>query len=434
MKNENTINNLANFIKSYSKSIFSCLIISAALILNSCVDFEEPGLINNPPYPITDDPSITAIDPPNVALGGVREISISGQNLGVKNGTDTDWVYIGGTRAVIKDIINNQTIVLYRPQLPSSRYDVRIYVSVTAPQAIDTSTNFEYMLESPGQVVGNYGTVFSELMALDFDNQENIYIASNRAVYRNDPTGISFSQILTTQNLPVAYRRITDARFGPGTPGLNLYTANGTNIINRVRVDTASTSTRPIAVDTLPAPVIKLEFNENGDLYAGGNDGIFLVNGGPQSLGFAGLNIKTIRIFNGYMYVADSLNVWKSPISSDGSLGVSEPLVNISGNPDLSGCLISSIELDIDGSIYICLRNHPQYSLFFRESDGSITPYYYDQNILPRTVEQLTFGKDGHLYLISNSLRVGSQWEAGRVFRMNLNRNGAPYYGRQFLN
>lgn len=433
MKNKNTINHSVSS-KLFRRGFFISLIISTILILDSCVDFEEPGTIYESSYPETNNSSITEITPAGEALGGVREIRISGQNLGVKNGSDSDWVYIGGRRAVIKEIIGNETIVVHRPQLANSNYDTKIYISVTAPNAIDTSSNIEYVVESPGEVVGDYGNVFSELMALDFDNQENIYIVSNRAVYRNDPLGILFSQILTTLNLPVAYRRITDARFGPGTPGLNLYTANGTNIINSVRVDTASTSTRPIAVDTLPAPVIKLEFNENGDLYAGGNDGIFLVNGGPQSLGFAGLNIKTIRIFNGYMYVADSLNVWKSPILSDGSLGVSEPLVNISGNPDLSGCLISSIELDIDGSIYICLRNHSQYSLFFRESDGSITPYYYDQNILPRTVEQLTFGRDGHLYLISSSLRVGTQWQAGRVFRMNLNRNGAPYYGRQFLN
>ena len=99
MKNKNTINHSVSFSKLFRKGFLSSLIIFVILILNGCVDFEEPGTIYESSYPETNDPSITEITPAGEALGGVREIRISGQNLGVKNGSDTDWVYIGGRRS-----------------------------------------------------------------------------------------------------------------------------------------------------------------------------------------------------------------------------------------------------------------------------------------------------------------------------------------------
>jgi hypothetical protein len=447
MKNKNTICHSANFIKSFGKTLVSCLIISAVIVLNSCVDFEEPNVVYDPSYPKTNDPVITGVTPAGITLGGVREIQISGQNLGVK-GSDTDWVFIGGVRATIKDIIGTQTIVIHRPQLAAGNYDSKIYINVTAPKAIATSSSFEYMVENPGQAVGNYGTNFggNVFLAVDFDNQENIYIATSRAVWRNDPSGNTLAQM--AGNFPRnPFASISDAKLGPGTPGINMYLACGTNTIYRVRADSVQTGTvRPAAVDTLLGNVSKLDFDINGNIYSGGSDGVFLTKlsdgSTSQSLGYEGTtNIKGLRIVyqgtNGFIYIADSVNVWRSQINSDGTLnGTKEILVDLGTNPALSSYLITSFEIDENGGIYLCI-NHPNYRLYYRESDGSIGPYYYDAGILPNTVEQITWGTGNYLYLISSSLHQpppnASLFASDRLYRMKQDKNGAAYQGRSFL-
>ena len=430
------------------------LIISIILILNSCVNFEEPGIIYDASFTKTNDPSITGITPEGIALGGVREITISGQNLGVQNGTDTDWVFIGGRRAIIKEILGNQTIVIHRPLLANSNYDTKIYLSVTAPKAVDTSANIEYMVESPGEVVGDYGTAFGSypITAIDFDNQDNIYIVtsstSSRSVWRNDPSGVTLTQMTGNFSPTSAFSTITDAKFGPGQPGFNLYIVNGTEIIYRQRVDSVVMGTiRPEPVDTLPAAVTRLDFDESGNLYTAGSNGIFMTNlsngSTSQSLGYEGTeNITGIRInyegTNGYLYVADSLNIWRSQLGAGGSLNGKESLVNLSNISSLSGCTISSFTIDEFGGIYLCLINHPTHSIFFRENDGSITPYYYE-DILPNTIELIVWDNDRYLYLISstigpNGVRVErGPYASDRIFRMALDKKGVPYQGRRFL-
>jgi hypothetical protein len=109
----------------------------------------------------------------------------------------------------------------------------------------------------------------------------------------------------------------------------------------------------------------------------------------------------------------------------------------VNTNSGLNNCYISSFAIDEFGNIYMCLRNHQKYSLFVREADGSVTPFYTDENILPNTVEKLIWGNSRYLYLSSSSLHaLGSTLTdaPGRIYRMAMDRNGAPYQGRKFLN
>lgn len=447
MKNKNTIDHSATFIKSFGKTLISCLIISAVIILNSCVDFEEPHTFYDPSYPKTNDPVITGVSPAGIALGGVREIQISGQNLGIKD-SDTDWVYIGGVRATIKEIIQGNAIIVYRPQLAEGNYGTPIQINVTAPKAIDTSSSVEYMVENPGETVGNYSTNFggNAFLAVDFDNLENIYIATSRAVWRNDPSGNTLAQM--AGNFPRnPFASISDAKLGPGTPGINMYLACGTNTIYRVRADSVQTGTvRPAAVDTLPGNVSKLDFDVNGNIYSAGSGGVFLTNlangSTSQSLGYDGsTNVKGLRVIylgsTRYLYIGDSLNIWRNQINSDGTLGGQESLVNIGSLPNLSGCFINSFDIDENGGVYLSVRNHLTYNVFFRGNDGSVTPYYYDAGILPNTVDLLAWGSGRYLYLISSSLRQpppnANLYASGRLYRMSQDKNGAPYQGRNFL-
>ena len=429
-------------------TILACCIMFILIFISACEKFTEPGTIYDTSLNLSaNSPVITKVSPQSVAYAGLnsREIKIAGKNLGVKNGTDTVWVYIGGTQAVIKEIIMDTLITIYRPRLNDDRYDKAIVLSVTDPNAVDASPNVTYMVESPGLVVGDYANVSAVMAAVDFDKEENLYTVAGRSVFRNDFSGVTLTQILGTGNLAGDFRTTTDAKLGPGEFKVTMYAAVNKNYLYSFRADTAAatvTSIKAVKIATnLPATALitKFDFDENGNIYAGGSGGIYYINltdnSISQNLGYENANLSEMRVFNGSLYISDSTNIWQIPIAGAGVLGGQNSLVDLNTIPSLSNCRITSFTFDENGSIYLCLQHHPQYCLFFRESNGSITPFYHDSSILPNTVEKLIWGNGRYLYLCSSSLAgaTAGLFASQRIYRMTMDRNGAPYQGRKFL-
>ena len=96
---------------------------------------------------------------------------------------------------------------------------------------------------------------------------------------------------------------------------------------------------------------------------------------------------------------------------------------------------ISSFNLDFDGKLFLCLRGHPQYSVFVLESNGSVTPFYVDDIIPHRDAtglitgfDQLVWAYDSRYLNLNRSLSlVGA---GSRVYRMGMEKKGAPNIGR----
>jgi hypothetical protein len=425
--------------------VMCCILILPVLFI-ACEYNNKPGMIYDPTVVIdtTGRPTITGITPATEAVAGVREITIVGTNLGIKNGTDTNWVFIGGARPVIKDI-QNSSITIYRPALSNDHYGTPLYVNVTDLKMLTVSSSFTYMVESPGAVVGDYSPITTSVLAVEFDKQENLYATAARNVYQTDFAGVTQILVLNAINLLSSeYASITAMSFGPGAHNKNLFIADSKNYIARLYVantfpDSLARTNLPVKL-TVPAAVSQLDFDGNGNLYVGGNGNIYVADssvGTSAAPAFTlmtgytgGPNIKKIRVVkesgNQYLYVADSLGVWRSQIVGSSLVNCTQ-LVNLNGTA-LSACLITSFELDEHSSIFLCLRNNVNYSLFIRENDGSIAPFYSDPNILPNTVDKLTWGNSKYLYLISSSLTG-----AGKIYRLTLDRNGAPYQGRTFI-
>jgi hypothetical protein len=456
MKNKNSKKeNIPGTTSAQKRSIFlltilACCIMFMLIFINACEKFTEPGVIYNASLNTsTNTPVITRVSPPGVAYAGVssREIKIYGRNLGVKNGTDTVWVYIGGARAVIKEIIMDSVITIYRPKLSDDHYDnANIVLSVTDPKAIDTSSSITYMVELPGLVVGDYTNVTASMAGVDFDKEENLYTVAGRSVWRNDFSGVTLTQLMGTGNLAGDFRTTTDAKLGPGEFKITMYAAVNKNYLYSFRADTTATTVSSIKAvkiaASLPAAALitKFDFDENGNIYAGGSGGIYYIylnkDSVSQNLGYDNANLTEMRVFNNSLYISDSISVWQIPITGEGVLGGQSELVNLSADPNLSNCRISSFTFDEFGNLYLCLQHNPRYCLFFRESDGSITPFYHDSSILPNTVEKLIWGNSRYLYLCSSSLAgaTAGTFASARIYRMNMDRNGAPYQGRKFLN
>jgi len=432
-------------LSPWSIFVACCILLVMSILFIDCEYNNKPGII----YPVmttdtTGSPTITGILPAATAIAGVREITIVGANLGIKNG-DTNWIYIGGVQPIIKEIQESH-ITIYRPSLSNDRYGKTIDVSVTNPKLIENSSHIAYSVELPGAVVGDY-TSISTILAIACDNQasENLYTTSpGKSLYRTDFAGVSLSILLNSINLSSGeYVSMTDMSFGPGAYEKNLFFADGKNYIARTFVaDTIFGNKKytPIKL-TVPAEVSQLDFDEKGNLYVCGNGNFYVADSSvgtstaptftPMTGYTGGLNIRKIHVVkesgNDYLYVADSLGVWKCQIAGSSLVSCAQ-VVNLLSDPALSTCLITSFEIDEHSSIFLCLKNHPKYSLFIRENDGSITPFYYDPTILPHTVDKLVWGNSKYLYLISSSLAG-----AGKIYRLTLDRYGAPYYGRTFI-
>jgi len=194
----------------------------------------------------------------------------------------------------------------------------------------------------------------------------------------------------------------------------------------------------------------KFDFDENGNIYTGKSNGLFLVkpDGTNSSVGdYSGTNtFGDIRVIkdagnNKFVYALNGVTasanqkftqLYKSPINSDGTVGNKQLVYDISIDADFSGCTISSFAVKSDGTVLLSLytgsatNGKQNYSLFVLENNGSLTPYYEEKTILPVGIDQLIWGSGQSLYLSKGKTNTSST----RFFRMGMEQNGAPYTGR----
>jgi hypothetical protein len=364
------------------------------------------------------------VTPPGSAIAGVREITIQGENFTVG---DTTWVFIGNQSPMIKTLTDAE-IVVYRP----TNYGSSLEIKVVVPSADVVAKVSSYNLEQPTIELPIFNGP-PQFSVIEADKYGSFWICSPRAIFRVTPDGLFFTTFMDRTMLNSRFTSFADMKFGLGgylylvTGNRYLYTGTRTEIF---RVDPADSTKAVEVYATLPSNTARLDFDEQGNIYTGGSEGVYLVNtsGTVTSTGrYAGVTITEIRVFNNYLYVSDAKNVWKNVISAGGTLGADEPVVNLNNLTGFADASISSFNLDTDGKLYLCLRGHPQYSVFVLESDGSVTPFYVD-NILPNLVDQLVWAYHSrYLYLNRSISLIGA---GSRVYRMGMEQEGARNFGR----
>lgn len=395
---------------------------------NGCKDYKEPDIIYNPnTVDNTKNPVINSVTPSGTAIAGVREITILGDNFTTG---DTTWVFVGAnSSAIIKSITKTQ-IDLYRPTNFGNSLDIKVVV----PSVDVVGKLSNYNIESPidSLLIFRVGSGIPDFFAMDIDKNGTYWVCSPREIDTVTADGLLFGTFKDKNNgLTTAFNSFTDMKFGRGG---YLYTLVGRPDI--YRISTKNSSIRPQIYATLPGNTSKLDFDANGNLYTGGNTGLYVVTPNTDSTGtnptlpagYTGVTFIEIRVFNNYVYVADSKNLWRSSIDGNGGVGSQEQLVNLNNLSGLESYAISSFNLDSDGIVYLCLTNHPQYSLFVLESDGSVTPFYVD-NIIPINVKQILWGYNSRYLYLNRSKMVSSGM---RIYRVGMKKAGATNYGREF--
>jgi len=357
------------------------------------------------------NPIITGVEPAGGAFAGISEITIKGENFSPVK--EENFVYFDGSKATVLSASETELIV----RAPNIAGDsLRIKVRVTG--AILFAEYFPYKLELAVVEYGDFGD-YDDAYGIACDKDENLYVSlMGKKVVKVTPDGERHHYATTS------FAKASAMKMGPG--GYLYYL----NILRYMfRVPPGGGRDELFAV--LPGGAYDLDFDSLGNIYCGGSGGaIYRVkpDGSSQvAADYPSVSIKAVRVFNGYVYVGGVDNtghqyIWRNRIISADELGSNEVYFDWSNEIDPTSEVLS-ITFAADGDMYVG-TNAPE-AIIIVHPDGSHEPLY--PGVIEPESYALSWGNGPYLYVNRRSTDVTKK----RIIRINMQKQGAPYYGRQ---
>lgn len=408
------------------------LFMSLVLILFVSCEKEptQSVFVENPtPKP---DPVISSIEPSNSALAGIGQITIKGSNFSPK--IEDNDVIIGRKPATVISASESE-LVVQSPNIVGDSLEIKVSVI----GAFLFSNIMYYNLES---ALEQYSTIgFTEVMhGITVDKDENLYVSVSR-----DGSSIvrRIDRVLTDGSIEkgwgsTSFLSASHMRMGPGN---SLYLARNTSSLYYIGSGGGSSS----SFATLSGSVYDLDFNPDSSMYAAGNgNSLYLVqtNGDFESVAdYASTYVRGVRVFNGYVYVAGTESgsteaVWRNHINSPGSLGPKELVIDLTTQLGFPTQILA-ITFAEDGDMYLSIINSDD-PILVVHPDGSFEPLYpgvlKPADAVNIEVTDMAWGNGVFLYInrftqfLEND---GSLRTVREMFKVNMQKNGAVYYGRE---
>lgn len=375
-------------------------------------EYDAPTSMWNLTQSTAGNPQITSIDPPDSCVGGDIEIRILGENF--SDSLNENSVYFDQTLARIKNVSNTE-IVLFRPPLTGDSLRIKVVVQ----KAIEViKLNQLYKITRVSRSFGNFLTD-DNLQAIELDSDENLY----GAFFDKSVVKISPDEEETVFGT-LAFRPY-DLRIGPDG---YLYCAASRKVVFRIPPEGGESEEFP-GTD-LPENIRFIDFDENGNLYAGGNEVALYVikpdGSYSSSNAYNHIGITTVRFYDGYIWVGgqyqegsiDKWGVWRGQ-AGGGNVGNPELVLNSDQVKTYAGAGLLSLTFSNDGDMFI--GTDQEEPILLKKANGEIQPLYYD--ILEPVADQLVWGNGNFLYMYNS--------ETKQVSRIDMGKQGAPYYGRQ---
>lgn len=387
----------------------------------SCDDPNQPSDIWNPNDSGYATPFISNIYPSDSAYSGSDRIKISGGNF--KNNKDSIFVYFNTGLAEILSV-DDSTISVIPPNVISD--SVKIKVAVQGAFSFGYYSK-NYILFPRIIKYGSFDAIDESVWGLASDAYENLYVGLSifpegkidklTAPLGNREEGFINAVLQTPYSM----------RIGPDN---SIYYVDGANpyIVKQ------NLSTGVPSYNTLPSIVSDLDFDQNGNLYCGGSgQSLYKVDSDLSSIivaDYANISIKAIRVFENHVYVGGNysgeennvplIGIWKNQIlNSEGSLSEKEIVLNwvelSNGSSNITG-----ITFDENGTMYIA--SDANIGIATYSIDGVFNELY--SKIVFPPMAKMVWGNDNFLYL-------NYRGEPRAVYRIEMDINGAPYYGRQ---
>jgi hypothetical protein len=390
--------------------LLGVLVFGALLLLGGC-EYDDSEAIWDPDADLGGIPTITQIDPADSAGIGVTEIRILGESLGESEAKT--GVYFESLKATIKQFSPTE-IVVYRPALIGD--DITIKVQVDGAYVIAKSWHYKIpaVYRSYGGFIQN-----GPISILDVSKDDNIYLMFRKDIYKVTPDETNYK--VGAQGFTGT---TSDIKMGPG--GFLYMKKSNFATVYRLNVAAENAALEAEEFGTLARKANYIDFDEYGNLYGGGtNAGISVLKNGTSALvgDFADLDIKGLRVFDGYVYVFDSENnIWRAAIQDqNGTLANKEPVFAWANAGDYAASTLSAIDFAADGTIY-CGTDHAN-PVFLLYADGTIEPLY--PGILTPTAKEIVWSNHGDIF-VNQTTTVGTP----DLYLLRVGKEGAPYYGR----
>jgi hypothetical protein len=389
---------------------FIIMLVLLGLLSMGC-DQEKSKSLFDASHVYQADPIISTIDPPDSALAGIVTINISGQNF--SSIKENNFVYFNKTKATVLEA-NESQLTVQSPNIVAAS----VMVKVAVLDAISFSNLLPYKLVRGVGEIGGFGD-FDEPVVVECDKEENVYVAlSSRKIMKISP------QDETVEYGSATFPLFSTMRFGQDG---YLYIARNTKLVYRIAPGGGNTA---LWLNARSA-VYDFDFSANGMMYAGGKgDSLFMfMSDGTQFsvASYPNTYIKAVRVFNGYVYVggkdntADQQFIWRNQILSDNTLGQNELYFDWGTNIDPTSEVLS-ITFSADGDMYV--GTDAASAIIIVHSDGTFEPLY--PGVLEPTSNSLAWGIKQFLYVARRSDDATKR----RVIKINMLKDGAPYYGR----
>ncbi len=365
-------------------------------------------------------PDAMSMDADSVAFAGVGILYIEGKNFSSQ--PENDRVYFNGVRG---EVLEASTTLL-KVKIPNVVGDsVRVHVSVKGALMFAKYKDQDYYGPfRTKSVLKAYKAIdkFVDATGLAVDSDDNVYVLTTdkKILKLTDPDSTAEEWATAT------FITTPCMRMGPDT---NIYVTRG--IKSLYKVSKGGKTTKFVSAHT---KVSYLDFDANGNLFAGGKGGTIECIKPDSSVvtvaDYTDYIINSLRVYDGYVYVAATYDgkdstviqegIWKNEIlDANGNLGANQLVIDWAQFVGTDGPNIESITFDEDGEMYIGLsKDHAIYLL----NHGI---YFYDEVLVPPATV-LSFGNKNYLYINKHAESADDR----AVIRVEVSTKGAIYYGR----
>ncbi len=419
----------------------------------SCEEPTYPDNIYDKNPEVLPNPTITSVSPSDSAFSGIGIITITGTNF--SETIDKNLVYFNGYAGTVQSASSTELIVKTAKIVADS---IKIQVAVIGAYEFAEWDN--YGLYSSVVPWGGFDPLGTSLWAIAVDPNENLYVSesSNREILRVYASGTADSIVFAEHSKKI---KAIGMRFST------------TDSIVMAMVDKKiySTGIHDDAAELVRLPsntrAYSLDYDSNGNMYAGGRSNIlYRINLGAGETDFSeeailpeDVHMNTIRVFENDVYIlgeyigsdttVDAVNgIYRAAIVSADSLGPAELLLDWDDALGENATKPLDFTFAADGAMIVGVDyNDPSsyetlgaglYEVSSPYTGVTPVPVYEDVFKAPGT--KLTWGNDKYLYVNNRNTASppeGTSWnykpadELG-LYRIDMARLGAPYYGRTF--
>jgi hypothetical protein len=444
--------------------LFFIITIVLLILVLGCEKYE----VDKPDYdrPIGNIPEITAISPADSAAVGVNFIEIRG--TGFISSLDESYinVYFDGTAGTINSISDTLLQVL-RPPV----YGDSVTVAINIPDA-DVVAQTIYKIKQTHDTYGDLSRLGSQMFAVCFDENDNLYIAGTRMIFilrpGQDPVQYNSTPFLKYSDIkegPDGFLYYISTAFKMDTSYSTTVVGNDTTIDTTIaRIVNPKDSSFIYSIDPanitviadpnnlpphdlvfadLPDNVTKLDFDQYHNMYAGGSFGLYVIypdgqTKDPDASYYIGYTIYTLRVTDEYVYVgaehAGKYGIYRSAIlNANGDLGAPELYFDWTANAGIfAGTLFVDMVISESGDIYLAINDSefPYPIAVINSEDLTCGTMYDDGRIFSTIADNLIWGDDKYLYVNRGKTLTASSPEI-RFYRINMPEAGRKYFGTE---